>query len=339
MNGHFYTAFGLAVRSSEKLSHLRPASLHGRSAKADIRIEFSSSWETGRADPDEAPLHVFPNPADASSPFLSVWKNATNGGYRLRFDSSVEFKLERSGRRITVSRENGAPIEDVSAYLLGPVMGLTLRLRGLVCLHASAVLIEGRAVALMAPPGYGKSTLAAAFAKTGKPVITDDILVLAKEGKRFQVRPSYPHIRLPSTSVASLFGRRQALPKLSPQNPNLSKHLLDLTASGYRFADEPAGLGAVYTGTENDRTDATRVEGLNAAGRFLALCANVYLPGVIDEKMHRTHFDLLEQVAGSVPVRRIVTPSRKAMTASELRDLILEDFHRSCGVRTGIRIN
>ena len=42
-------------------------------------------------------------------------------------------------------------------------MGFVMLLRGIVCLHASAIAIDDEAIALLGPAGSGKSTTAAAF--------------------------------------------------------------------------------------------------------------------------------------------------------------------------------
>ncbi|MCF8049992.1 MAG: hypothetical protein K9L59_02060 [Desulfobacterales bacterium] len=327
MKSSLYSAFGLVIRSSERISNLPTAACTGQSPPADIQVEFTSGGKESRPDPDEILLHAFANPENCSSPFLLVWKHAADGDYRFRFDSSVEFKLQRSGRKITVACESSTTMDEVAAYLLGPVMGLALRINGLVCLHASAVVFKNRAIALMAPPGHGKSTLAAAFAKRGHPVLTDDILVLVKDGNQLKIQPSYPQIRLLPVAVETLFGHREALPRLSRSNPNLSKHVLDLTGPDYRFAEEATILNAVYTGLESDQASATRVKDFNCVERFLAMCANLYLPNIIDEKMHRTHFEVLENAAKAVPVRCIETPCRNAMTPFDLCDLILDDYN------------
>jgi hypothetical protein len=69
-------------------------------------------------------------------------------------------------------------LDEALLPLLAAGMGLAfvLALRGSLCLHASAVERGGRAVALTAPSGGGKSTLAALAAVAGYPLVTDDLL-------------------------------------------------------------------------------------------------------------------------------------------------------------------
>ena len=106
-----------------------------------------------------------------------VWQHA---GRRmlLRFPCGVRFLVE-DGRAVRYETERGAGEDDVRAFLLGgavwPVLGWQ---RGLLPLHASAVARGPDLHALVGVPGAGKSTLAAALARHGYPLFTDDVLFL-----------------------------------------------------------------------------------------------------------------------------------------------------------------
>ena len=71
-----------------------------------------------------------------------------------------------------------------------------------------------RAAVLAGPPGAGKSTLAAAFARFGYAVLSDDVAVLEQLEGALHVQPAYPQLRLWPDSVALLFGLRRG-PALS----------------------------------------------------------------------------------------------------------------------------
>ena len=115
-------------------------------------------------------------------PVLRVWLQEGDGSFRLRYSDGVEFGVDRRGTRVWASGPEGTLPEYLAVYLLGPVMGFVLRLRGITCLHASAVMVDNRALAFLGPPGAGKSTLAAAFALSGHPVLSDDVLPLTRSG-------------------------------------------------------------------------------------------------------------------------------------------------------------
>ena len=125
---------------------------------------------------------------------------------------------------------------DTATYLLGPVLGFVLRLRGIACLHASAISIDGRTVLLLGPAGSGKSTTAAAFACKGCRVLSEDVCALHCTPDGIFVQPGYPRLRLPN-SVGMLFGAQDALPLLTP---NWNKRFLDLANGDSMFCTQLA---------------------------------------------------------------------------------------------------
>ena len=106
--------------------------------------------------------------------------------------------------------------EDLLTYLLGPVLGFLLHLRGVPCLHGSAVAVEEGAVAFLGPAGSGKSTTAALFARHGHGVFSDDIVPVHEKDEPFLVHPGYNYLRLWPESGRMLFGAAETLPRITP---------------------------------------------------------------------------------------------------------------------------
>jgi hypothetical protein len=216
-------------------------------------------------------------------------------------------------------------LEDTATYLLGPVMGFVLLLRGLVCLHASAIVVNGAAIAFVGPAGSGKSTTAAAFATRGFSVLAEDVVTLDDRSDSFFVWPAYPCIRLWPASAATLYGSQSALP---PLTPNWDKCYLDLTQSAGQFEGEPRRLTAIYLlGERSDDPHAPFVQPLDAAAGMISLVANTYGTKLLDKQMRAREFDLLSRVLAYVPLRR-VTPHTDASRLTELCDCLLSDFER-----------
>ena len=94
--------------------------------------------------------------------------------------------LAQNGSEILVDLSPGADLPMVRNYLLGSVLGAILHQRGVVPMHASAVIVEGRAFLFMGPKRAGKSTTAALLYGRGHQVLTDDIagLRISDEGVR-----------------------------------------------------------------------------------------------------------------------------------------------------------
>ena len=80
-----------------------------------------------------------------------------------------------NGQDIIAARKEGSP--PCVPSLLGPLL-LFFSPQGYLVLHASAVVQDHKATAFLGPPGYGKSTIAAAMNRWGYPFITDDILAV-----------------------------------------------------------------------------------------------------------------------------------------------------------------
>ncbi|MEP5570008.1 MAG: hypothetical protein ABJN62_19365 [Halioglobus sp.] len=67
--------------------------------------------------------------------------------------------------------------------------------RGLDILHASAVVIDGKAHVFSAPSGGGKTTLASHLASLGHGFLADDSLGLSQRNGHWMATPSHPFLR------------------------------------------------------------------------------------------------------------------------------------------------
>jgi hypothetical protein len=194
-------------------------------------------------------------------------------------------------------------------------MGFVLRLRGIACLHASAIAIGDSAIALLGFAGAGKSTLAAAFGCSGFSVLSDDIVALTEEEDRFLVQPGYPRVNLWPDSVGWLFGSENVLPSITP---TWDKRFLRLDQAGYRFATEPLPLRAIYVLDERQRDLTVPViEEVEGGVAFITLVANTYVNYLLDRDMRSREFDVLGRVLANISVRRL----RLTTNPSALRDL------------------
>lgn len=95
---------------------------------------------------------------------------------RLAYDDTGTFDVEGDGRSITWYPPDGSrPDEAARADVIGRVLAIAMHLQGAFTLHASAVApTSGVGVALLAPKGFGKSTLAAALLRGGARLLSDD---------------------------------------------------------------------------------------------------------------------------------------------------------------------
>lgn len=262
-----------------------------------------------------------------SRPWVRVYRMAS-GHFHLSYSDQTEFILDREGREIHARWPDSCTLEDTLLYLQGPVLGFALRLRGVTCLHASAVAVEERAIAVVGDAGMGKSTTAAAFARQGLAILTDDVLALSDRGTSFEVQPGLPRILLWPESAEALWGDREALPRIVP---TWSKLFLDLTQPGYRFCSEPLSLGAVYVlGDRNESGSKPMIEPLGGTSALIHLVANTYANYLLDSGMRTKEIEALGRLVNHVPMRLLRVPEDRG-AVSIACEAMLADFREITG--------
>lgn len=191
-----YRAFGLAIRSEIELPQL-PGDDSGASADLVIRI--------GEVEPS---FH-------------------SEVGYR-RGRLFDDFRYEATaGREVVIEPLPGAAPHNLADGIMSRVLTIIAYQRGLLPLHASAVDVGGRAIAVCGPSGAGKSTLAALLVARGGRVVADDMLVLGGEGP--EVAPGAAGLKLSSQSLERI-GRTPA--GLALANDVEGKYFLPLPSGG-----------------------------------------------------------------------------------------------------------
>lgn len=267
----------------------------------------------------EEPWYVSPRLTAADEPTVVVHRRA-DGAFRLRYADGCEYHVDAAGTRVACAWPAHFTVEDAATYLLGPVLGLVLRLRGVPALHASAVEVGGAALALVGGAGAGKSTTAAALAARGHAVVADDVLALRGTESAVLAQPAYPHLRLWPDIVPALYGPGAELP---PLTPNWSKRLLRVDAA---FHPDPLPLGAVYVlAPREEGAGAPRLEPVGAVEGVLALVANAYVGWFPDRAAQARELEMLGRVARTVPLVRAV-PHGDPARLGEMCAMMEDDF-------------
>ena len=90
----------------------------------------------------------------------SAWYTATESpaGYLLRFRNCGEFVISPDLSDVTVRRDPAGRHHLLPILLAGTASAVLLTLRGTTVLHASAVSVDGTALAFVGQSGRGKST-------------------------------------------------------------------------------------------------------------------------------------------------------------------------------------
>jgi hypothetical protein len=239
-----------------------------------------------------------------------------------RWPDLAEFLVSRDGLQITCGLST-ASHEAFQVYLLGQALSFALVKQGFEPLHSTTVVIKGRAVAFLGDSGYGKSSMGACFLEGGYPLLTDDLLLLRKNGRGFKGYPGPPRIKLfPKIARAFLKGNLGG----APMNSGTTKLVLPLFESqSYRAA---APLKAIYVLTpprKGHRKQKISIHLLSAREAFLALLQNTFNRYLVDPERLQRQFMTTTQVVAKVPVAEISYPRRLA-SLPEVREAILAEI-------------
>lgn len=176
-------------------------SIYGGCLQSDIPFpglpagDGCPTWRLRRVDGAAPDLDFAPLGADVVDAGVCVRLARHARGLRLDYDDSGTFDVHDGGRRIDWYARADARLEAVQLDVLGRVLPVALHEMGSVCLHGSAVEIDGAAVAFVAPKHHGKSTLARAMANAGARVLSDDVVAVDVAPSPF-VRPGVASVRL-----------------------------------------------------------------------------------------------------------------------------------------------
>ena len=259
-------------------------------------------------------------------PGLRIWKLADGGYFRLRYVDGTEFVIDRRGTKVWSTWSAEGSLADAASYLLGPILGFVLRLRGVTCLHSSAISLGEQAVAFVGPERAGKSTTAAAFAGLGYPVLADDIVALSSANGSFFAQPGCPRLRLWPSSIDALARTVGLVPDSLPPGFGNRRYYLDLTRSRYEFERRTLPLAAIYFLAERTSdASAPYVNGMTGSESVMTLVANTYAAKLLDSAGRAQEFEFLDKLVKQVPLRRVY-PHAESDYLARLCDVILNDL-------------
>jgi hypothetical protein len=223
---------------------------------------------------------VFRGPAGIGEHICHVECGVDAAGYDLAVAGAGRWQIAADGSAVRMAFvEPGADPCIVRDTLLGPGLVLALALQGVWCLHASALLHDGAAVAFLGPSGAGKSTLAARLPSVngyGWQTLADDLLPVECGTDGPVALPHFPQLKLaPDCQPAA--GRPE-------RTPLRALYLLDTRAGG------PAGVTA---------------ERLGARAAVLALAGQTMAGRLFDRRLLGEHLRFCTGVATQIPVRRL----------------------------------
>jgi hypothetical protein len=179
-------AFGLAIEADWPLAGAAPAAAEaGRRPTTVRRVEpesLAAAWE---------------------SPGERLFEREFMGEIAITYERGEEYRIHAKGfGRYVVSTDGtevrcelGTVVDHAQErFLFAQVLPLAAVLRGFELLHASAVCLNGAAVAFAGPSGAGKTTLVSRLVARGAGFLTDDVLALEQGADGPIAHPGPPYL-------------------------------------------------------------------------------------------------------------------------------------------------
>jgi hypothetical protein len=252
------------------------------------------------------------------------WASVTSAGgeHALRFRRFAEFVVSNEGRSIAWYAPPATKPETVRHLLLDQVLPAVACEHALIGLHASAVVIGGAGIAFAGPTSRGKSTLAASLAVDGHAVVTDDCLMMEWQRPDPRAVPSYPSLRLWSSTARRLLGRTAGL---APVAEYTSKLRVGARAPAITFRRQPIQVGKIYV--LERRAGAARIVPLSRRQAYVELLKTAFCLDPRDHDGARRTFAALSAIVQAVPVARLRMPLQLD-SLDDVRRAIAADLSR-----------
>jgi len=208
------------------------------------------------------------------------------GSRALALSDSTTVLVSR-GRHISTARFNHTILHSFLPQILSA--------RGETMLHATCVILDGRAFVFAGASGMGKSTLAAGFAARGATVFSEDILRVERTPSGYYVaHRSYPGARLRANSFLLPADKRSN----QPGRFGLPKHRVYVTETD--TVAEPIPVGAIFF-LRSGRTVSPRFSAIRPLQAIRPLLKSSFLQALPKESRSREAFLRMSSLAAAVP--------------------------------------
>ena len=314
---HRYCVYGIEIASDSPLT--LPRYSHDVLGQVECRLAPASNFQKAI---ENAVL-------DSRSDSWYRLAIVDDGSIYVGWDLIGEFLVAPDGRRIICRRDERCAAESFQVYMLGQAFSFALVQQRFEPLHATVVVVNGRAVAFLGGHASGKSTLAACFLEAGYHLLTDDLLNLHESCDGIRAYPGPPRIKLFPGIARRFLG---ATADGVEMNPDTNKLILPIDE--HRSCARPVPLEAVYllaAPRESSRRHDLAIETLSPRQAFTALVSGAFNRALTGRQRLTRQFALMARVTDLVPVRKLVYP-RALDRVEEVRDAVLDDLVRGVPV-------
>jgi hypothetical protein len=315
----------LAAPASRATCHYR---LYGLSVRSAIPLGFPEHPAGGGTDVTclFAPRRWFAEITAGRLPdeMTDGWYkriHCADGSEYLRWPGLFEFNISHDGRLISCGLLEGAAVDLLRTYLLGPVLSFALLRQGYEPLHATTVVVDAKAVAFLGESGSGKSTLAAAFLRAGHRLLTDDLFLIGDVNGILCGFPGPPRIKLfPDVAQRFVLGRGAC----ATVNPETDKLIIPLEPE--QCDGEPVPLHGFFVLDEPERSvSGVHFASQSGAQSLLRLVRSTFNARVVSQDRLRRQFLAVHDWAARIPMWKLTYP-RTLETLAQVCDTIVSDI-------------
>ncbi|EHQ89382.1 serine kinase of the HPr protein, regulates carbohydrate metabolism [Desulfosporosinus youngiae DSM 17734] len=247
--------------------------------------------------------------------------------FLLKIDGVAKF-LVSEGKRIVIEPCPEADNLKLNSYIYGTCFEVLLIQRGMLALHGSAVVIDGKCIIISGVSGAGKSTLALALREMGYPFLTDDVAFLSlSDDDTIWVCPGFPVHKLRRDSVETIGINMQSISQIYLNNQD--KCVMRVK---YGYQKAPVQLFALLELRSEtcNQVSMTRLDGMQKLsvlfnhtfrGSFLSLLS-----------MEVANFRKHVSIAGKIYVYRVIRP-KNTFTLEKQIKLILQELKELTNVK------
>ena len=219
------------------------------------------------------------------------------------WERRILLEADRRGLlRIVVARPQPWPFE----VTLNLGLALVLAGRGYRILHAGGLAHGGACLAILGPPGAGKSSLILAGARQDLEVVSDEILPFRRRARAFYCPGSNPTIHIDTHLLEGKPSEVARGPAAGAGGAE-RKVSIDVRRLGGRAAPGPSRLAAlIFLGRRlGHRGPAYRLEPLRPAEALVGLLDNTYNSRIQGTAERRRHLEICAAAARALPAYRL----------------------------------
>ncbi len=238
----------------------------------------------------------------------------------------AHFEFDVNEKVLSFSPCEDVPEVTIRHVLLHQIFPVILSLNPeILILHASAVSMEDGVVAFLGRAGEGKSTVAAKLCRAGYPLVTDDVLLIEAHEGELRAVPSYPGIRLSTSTLTEEFA--------CSLETEISAHYADkervlIEENQLRFETRPKKLRQLFVLESPRSASSFEITDLQWPSVVPRLGPYVFQLDPFADEQQRAEFEFLNCLASDTPVARLCL-MEGSYSESELEKVLLS--HLSVG--------